>query len=456
MLDLNGVVSVDIITEVNEYTRMRLKNKDKFETPEALALYEQKYLEREKIKELCEKHYGMELEEPTPTYMPDYIVRMFEGSEIVPVQFSPMHSEIVCVKLNELNSKCPIVTQHKVKVVPTTLYYYIERYSEAFGAYPELQRVPEKQLLDDIIKEAISLDAADITISTRGKYCSVYYNVRKRTVHSNRILSENDMAGVIKYLCIKSPMDEGSSAPKYVGKDLNESYRGRVVINRKFKGYVITIRLLPKAAFDREITDLNLSQSTIEFLLSEMMNREPGLRVISGGTMSGKNTTILTLLKRIVALDQFKVVSIEMPVEQELYGIEQIQCDTEDEYQESIRSLIRQNPDYVYVTEMGDATGRDVVQMTNTGKCVFSTVHANSAIDTIDRLVDITGYSADRVIQTVHSICYQELVRDDVTDTVRPKNKYIRLDLERKLKLYGKSHGEMILLLKEWEEGDVW
>lgn len=456
MLELNGVVSVDIISEVMEYTKTRLKNKEIFTTPEALALYEQKYIPVSEIKKLCEKAYGMELYEPTPSYIPDYIIRQFEGTGVVPVQFAAMDGKVTCLCLPENNSKPPRLQQHKVEMLPTTLYYYIERYSEVFGIFPELLKVPAKQLVDDVIREAIALEAADITISTRGKYSSVYYNVRKRIVHSNRILSYEDMQDVIKYLCLKSPMDMNSSRPKYVGVDLNEMYRGRVVINCKYKGYAITIRLLPKAAFDKDIHDLNLSEDTISFLTGRVLDNEPGLRVISGATMSGKNTTILTLLQMIVSLDKYKVVSIEQPVEQELYGIEQIQCDTDEEYVESIRSLIRQNPDYVYVTEMGDSTGRDVVQMTNTGKCVFSTVHANSAIDTIDRLVDITGYSTDRIIQTVHSICYQELVRNDETDTVTPKNRYITLPMERKLQLYGKSHGEMILLLKEWEEGDVW
>lgn len=456
MLELNGIVSVDVISEVIEYTSTRLKRKEMFTTPEALALYEQKYIPASEIKKLCEKAYGFELYEPTPGYVPDYIIRQFEGTNVVPVQFIPMEGKVVSICLPENNSKVPKIQQCKVEMVPTTLYYYIERYSEAFGIYPELLKVPAKQLVDDVIREAISLDAADITISTRGKYCSVYYNVRKKVVHSNRILSYEDMQDVIKYLCLKSPMNMNSARPKYVGVDLNEMYRGRVVINRKYKGYAITIRLLPKAAFDKDIHELNLSEDTIKFLTEKMLDTTPGLRVISGATMSGKNTTILTLLQMIVSLDRYKVVSIEEPVEQELYGIEQIQCDTDEEYGESIRSLIRQNPDYVYVTEMGDSTGKDVVQMTNTGKCVFSTVHANSAIDTIDRLVDITGYSAERVIQTVHSICYQELVRDDKTDTVRPMNRYIALPMERKLQLYGKSHGDMILLLKEWEEGDVW
>lgn len=456
MLKLNGLLTVDLITEVQRYTETRFANSKLFITPEALTLYEQKYLPKEKIKEICEEEYGEKLYEPTGTYMPGYIVRKFEGSGMVPVQFSPVKNLVTCVKLAEKEVSKVEIHEHEYEVVNTTVYYYFEKYQALYGSHPDLRRVPAKMLLDSIVKEGIFLEAADITISTRGRSCIVYYNVRKRMVHSNRILSENDMDDVLTCLTAQSPMNRDSAAPKYVGVDLTEQYRGRVCINKTFRGFAVTTRLLSKEAFTRDISELNLSPNTMEFLLREFMNREPGLRVISGATMSGKNTTILTIINRLVALDRYKIVSIEQPVEQELLGIEQIEAKTEDEYKLAIQSLIRQNPDFVYVTEMNDATGADVIQITNTGKCMFTTCHANNAMDTLDRIVDMSGFPIERIIQTTHSIVYQELVRDDEKDTVRPYNRYIRLTKDRKMQLYGLSHGEMMKLLDEWEQGDKW
>ena len=80
------------------------------------------------------------------------------------------------------------------------------------------------------------------------------------------------------------------------------------------------------------------------------MNRELGLRLVVGPTMSGKNTTALACLKELTEDDKYKVVSIEMPVEQELEGVEQINCEDEEEYDANINSLLRQNPDFVYIT----------------------------------------------------------------------------------------------------------
>ena len=186
------------------------------------------------------------------------------------------------------------------------------------------------------------------------------------------------------------------------------------------------------------------------------MNREKGLRITVGGTASGKNTTNLAMLREFTMREDNKVVSIEMPVEQILPGIEQINCDTEEEYRLNVESLLRQNPDMVYFTEMTDMTGDSIMKIANTGKIVMTTVHANSVSDTIGRLQDITGYSIDKIIQTLHSIIYQELVRDEEEDKIYPKNRYVYLSADRKAKLYGKDYGEVLLMIQKWEGGDVW
>ena len=172
--------------------------------------------------------------------------------------------------------------------------------------------------------------------------------------------------------------------------------------------------------------------------------------------MSGKNTTSLACLREITLNDNYKVVSIEMPVEQELIGVEQINCEDEEEYDLAINSLLRQNPDLVYITEIGDTTANSVMRVTNTGKRVMSTLHANSCADVIGRLIDITGLSTDRIIQTLHSVVYQELVRNEEADTISPKTKYVYFSQERKNQLYGRPYGEIITKIKQWEGGDVW
>ena len=110
----------------------------------------------------------------------------------------------------------------------------------------------------------------------------------------------------------------------------------------------------------------------------------------------------------------------------------------------------------MYITEIQDATGLVTVEVTNTGKCVLSTLHANSVADTISRLVDITKLDQDRVIQALHTVVYQELIRDDASDRLYPRCRYVRFTDELKYKLFGKTLGEVVKIINDNEEGDIW
>lgn len=456
MLDLNGIISVETIKELSEYTSLRLRNSDHYVCAEALGMYEQNLAPSDLILNLCEKAMGKKLLMPVPSYLPNNIIRHFSSSDVVPISFKPSSNTVTCLALSELGTNFMPLPNYNVDVVETTIYYYFQQYVKLYGNHRDLAIVPARQLLNSIINEAVALDAADITISSVRNSASVYYNVRKKKVYSQRILSSEDMEDIIKCLCIESPMDTMSNKPKYVGVSLNDDYRGRVCINKKFKGYEITIRLLPNEAFNKTLDDLNLNPPTIDFVRTYFMNNEKGLRLIVGATMSGKNTTALALLNELVQSDTKKVVSIEMPVEQELENVEQINCEDEEEYQLNISSLLRQNPDMVYITEIGDTTAVPVLKMTNTGKWVLSTLHANGCADVILRLMDITNLPPERIIPNIQSIIYQELIRDEENDRVYPRDRYVYLSQERKNKLYGMPLGEIITSIQSWEGGDLW
>ena len=156
-------------------------------------------------------------------------------------------------------------------------------------------------------------------------------------------------------------------------------------------------------------------------------------------------------LRELVALDCYKIVSVESPVETLVEGVEQINTETEEEYSANAASLLRQNPDVVYITEITNYTAQATIQTANTGKVVFSTIHANSISDVLSRLMDITNMSSDRLLLSMHSCCYQELVRDEETDTIRPVNRCVYFSDELKMRLYGKSVGECKMILQEVE-----
>ena len=461
MLNLNGILDVEIIHELAGYTKLRFKDPMKYKCAEVLGLYEQSLISNDEIFKICQDAVGHELFMPAVSYLPPKILNHFGNlrnnrSCVVPVSFSPGRGTINCIYLDELGTDYIPMDRYKVNLMPAPIYYYFERYVEDFGIHPDLNVVPSKTLFQSIVNEAIALEAMDITIETIGNFARTFYNVRKRKRYSQRIISSNNMDEIIKMLCFESPMFNNSNAPKYVGVDLNEDFRGRVVINKTFKGHAITIRILPNAAFTKTLEDLTMSPETVKFIRKNMMNKEKGLRIFAGATGSGKNTSCLAILNEIVQSDTLKVVSVEMPVEQELPGVIQINSENEEEFSDNISSLLRGNPDIVYITEIGDKNAPAVMRAANTGQIVYSTLHANGCADIFGRLLDITNSEIDKLIELLHSMVYQELVRDEETDTIYPKNRYVYLSKERKNKLYGKPFGEVIKLIESWEGGDLW
>lgn len=455
MLNLNSVLSVKDIADVHEYTKTRVKSTYNVKAKEAITLYEQNYLDEAKIKELCEEAYGCTLFEPRQNYIPESIVELFRGTNYVPANYLSVTKVVTVVYLPDLEPRDPNHTYNfSVEKLPTTPHYYLKQYQELYGKHDMLQKVPSKQLFMMIIQEAIRLNAADITISTMRERAEVYYNVRKRKVVSQRMLVAEDIPDMITYICIKSPYQVGSRQPKYVDIDVDTEHRGRVVINTKFKGNVITIRLLPNEAFKSNITDIGLTEKASEWMRKNILDSQPGLRLIVGETMSGKNTDALALLHELAEKNTLKIVSVEMPVEQELPGVEQINTTNIEEYSGNIKSLIHQNPDFIYITEMKDETALETVKITNTGKRVLSTCHANSVAETITRLTDMTGFSSNRIIQSLHSVVMQRLLRDDKKDRVFPRVRYLRFTDSLKASLYDKPIGEIINIIEREEDGD--
>lgn len=438
--------------EIRLHTTVRFKDQYMFTAPEALILHEQHYVEDEVIDRLCEEAYGCKLYKPARSYVPSSIVAACAGLNMVPVQYNSIERKITCVMLKEFKNDVMPVNDLDVEIVFTPTYYYFDMYTLVYGANALLAEVAPKTLVDAIVSEAVNLGAQDITISTKGTSGHVYFKVRKRLVNSQRLFSADIMREVIQYISVRSPYDFESRKPKHLSMDISPEFRARVVINNKFKGYSITMRLSPNEAFHATLESLNLTAKTVRFMKEQFMDSANGLRLIVGETSSGKNWTALAALSFELAKRPQKCVSIEYPVEQEIEGIEQIECETIEEYKDDIHSLLRQSPDIVYVTEMNDDTGAATLEVTNTGKRVISTAHADSLEDAITRVMDICKMSSDRIIQSLHSIVYQNLVRDDDKDKLFPVNSFIRLTPDIKDILYGKPIGEVIALLRDSKE----
>lgn len=459
MRSLQGQLNAADLQNVREKTRLQfVDNGKQFVTPEALVVHQQNILPDDVLLELCKEEYQSgDLHVPRREYIPRDMLDKFRSMNCVPIKYSAATNTMTVGVLPELSRIRDFNVGMSVNEVRVPIYYYVQNYTDYYGRPSFILPLPTKDYLDFIYAEALALRASDITIYNTSKYTAeVIYNARKRLVHSKRTLEGEQVLPLAKMLATSAhgTFDESNEEPRFFSIRIDLHNRGRVVVNKTYYGWCITIRVLPDDLLTTTLEELNIKPNACEFIRNHVLSKEKGLRLFIGETMSGKNTTILSGLLELVAEDRYKIVSVESPVEILVDGIVQINTETEEMFAKNADSLLRQNPDIVYFTEITEKTAYSILKQSNTSKAVFSSVHANSIADVISRLMDITSVDSDRIVQTLQSCVYQVLVRDEEHDRIYPVNKCVHFDEALKARLYGQPVYKKREIIKEVE--DAW
>jgi type IV pilus assembly protein PilB len=185
----------------------------------------------------------------------------------------------------------------------------------------------------------------------------------------------------------------------------------RVSILPVADGEKVVMRLLSSQAKAFSLTDLGFSDADLQ-KLRDASKRSFGMILVTGPTGSGKTTTIYSVLKTINTREH-NLTSIEDPIEYQIKGANQVQVNekTNLTFANGLRSLLRQDPDYIFVGEIRDGeTAAIAINAALTGHLVFSTLHTNSAAASLPRLFDMK-VEPFLVASTVNLIIAQRLVR---------------------------------------------
>jgi general secretion pathway protein E/type IV pilus assembly protein PilB len=176
-------------------------------------------------------------------------------------------------------------------------------------------------------------------------------------------------------------------------------------------GEGIVMRLLDKGRMQFSLEALGM-EPQLHKRYSELIRMPHGIVLVTGPTGSGKTTTLYSSLLEIKS-DDSKIITTEDPVEYQLEGINQIQVHPKIglTFANSLRSILRHDPDIVLVGEIRDMeTAENAIQASLTGHLVFSTLHTNDAPSAYTRLVDM-GVEPFLVASTVEAVMAQRLVR---------------------------------------------
>lgn len=176
-------------------------------------------------------------------------------------------------------------------------------------------------------------------------------------------------------------------------------------------GEKVVMRIVDKTKKVPDLAALGLEGRNKEILL-KAMNQPNGIILNSGPTGSGKSTTLYSILKKLNTTD-VNIMTFEDPVEIVVDGINQSQIFPEIWYTfaSGLRTALRQDPDIMMVGEIRDNETADIaLEAALTGHLVLSTIHTNSAAETITRLINL-GIKTFLIPATINAIISQRLIR---------------------------------------------
>lgn len=174
-------------------------------------------------------------------------------------------------------------------------------------------------------------------------------------------------------------------------------------------GFSIVIRLLDQSNSGRRLAQVEM-RSDVRTAIDNTIRSAHGLILITGPTGSGKTTTLYSYLNEINSPEN-KVFTIENPVEYSIYGVQHINVDRNITMANALRTALRQDPDIILVGEIRDyETAKTAIEAAQTGHLVLSTLHTNSSVGAISRLLEM-GIEASHINETLLAVSAQRLVR---------------------------------------------
>ena len=257
----------------------------------------------------------------------------------------------------------------------------------------DAEDAPVIRLVNLILVNALEAGASDIHVEPFEKILRVRYRIDGK-LEETKCPPRNVFPALCSRIKIMANLDiaehrlpqDGRFRIKFKGREIDF----RTAILPCYYGEKIVMRILDKGSLTLDIDKLGFEDQPMT-AFKEALLLPFGMILMTGPTGSGKTTTLYSALHKLNQIDT-NVVTVEDPVEYELFGVNQVQTKAEIGFTFAcaLRQILRQDPDVVMVGEIRDEETADVaVKAALTGHLVLSTLHTNDASSVYPRLTDM-------------------------------------------------------------------
>lgn len=262
-------------------------------------------------------------------------------------------------------------------------------------------------LVDSIIKTGMNKRASDIHFEPMEDDLRIRYRIDGELFTTAHIPKEKQAQIIGRLKAISNMFQEKQESQD--GRIIMYSdYNIRVSSQKNVHGEKFVLRLLKKNEDVQDIFALGFPGD--EKNLKQSFDKRNSITIIAAPTGEGKTTTLYSVID-FLNRPEINITTIEDPVEIRIEGLNQIEIDSKTSFQDSLRTVLRQDPDIVLVGEIRDKeTAEIAMQAGQTGHYVLSTIHTIDAIEVITRLRKM-GVSNYDISSTLATSVSQRLVR---------------------------------------------
>lgn len=273
---------------------------------------------------------------------------------------------------------------------------------------------PVVRLVNALLSDAVKRSASDVHFEPEHDFLRIRYRI-DGVLRQIRSLHRNYWSAIAVRLKVMSGMNIAEMRAPQDGR-IGLTVSGRPVDFRVSSlpttyGENIVLRVLDRQKGIVPLESLGLGEEALT-TLRIMMARPEGIILVTGPTGSGKTTTLYSMLNHLNT-EQVNIMTLEDPVEYPLEMIRQtsVNDSVRLDFASGIRSMMRQDPDIILVGEIRDEdTAEMAFRAAMTGHQVYSTLHTNSAVGAVPRLLD-TGIAPDIMAGNIIGVIGQRLVR---------------------------------------------
>jgi type IV pilus assembly protein PilB len=273
---------------------------------------------------------------------------------------------------------------------------------------------PVVRLVESFLLHGIKLEASDIHFQPEESYVRVRYRIDS-VLQQHCVFHKSYWSAICVRLKVLSQLNLAESRRPQTGR-LSLMYGMREVDFRvsshpTVHGESIVLRILDKQHSIRSLEELGFSDEQVQTLIQQIKQPQ-GLFIITGPTGSGKTTTLYSILQYLNSSER-NIMTLEQPVEYRLPMIRQSEIKemTKTSFADGVRSLLRQDPDIIFIGEVRDEdTAQMALRAAMTGHLVFTTLHTNDSISVISRLRDL-GLKPSIVADYLVAAVSQRLLR---------------------------------------------